>query len=491
MEITVPVQASDAVDLLYGREGPTARQKAFRDAPEKYRLYGGAVGGGKSVAVCAEILRAILAFAGNRGFICRHEATAFRMTTLATLLKLIGELEDLTARKLLSNHHKTERVLYFVNGSVLHYGALGEAEDFERIKSLEIGCFGIDEASETVRENYLMLCSRLRWRLPNGTYPPFFGVLASNPEPGWVKDVFVKPHQLGVPLPNHTFIQALPRDNPFLPPDYIEGLRQANPADWVSRYIDGSWDALEGQVWPMFSFSLHVLDPFDIPYEWPRFRAIDHGQDHPTVCLWFAVGPDSELYVYKEYYRPGIVSEHARTVALMSGTERYDYTMLPPECWGATREKYGRLWSVNDEYTEHGVYCTQANNEVIAGINRVGEYLTPRAGRLHPRTGLPNAPRLFIFRNCTNLLLELPDYSWKTYRTPEKGKERPRKTKDDACDTLRYGVMSRPSAAVLNNPTPRDTFMATRTRVLQSIKMAARGGVDRATAYDRLTRRLA
>lgn len=489
MEFEIPAQES-GLDLLYGRHGPTAKQAEFRDSPKKFRLYGGAVGGGKSVALCAELLRAQLAFPGNRGFICRHEATAFRMTTLATLMKLIGELEDMTGQKILTSHHKTERVLHFPNGSVLMYGALGEAEDFERIKSMEVGCFGIDEASETVHENYLMLCSRLRWRLPNGTYPPFFGLLASNPEPGWVKDTFVKPHQLGVPLPNHTFIQALPRDNPFLPPDYIESLRQANPEDWVKRYIEGSWDALEGQVWPMFSFDQHVIEPFDIPYEWPRFRAIDHGQDHPTVCLWFAVGPDSEIYVYREYYMPGIVSKHAKEIRAMSAGERYDYTVLPPECWGATREKYGRLWSVCDEYHENEIYCIQANNEVMAGVNRVGEYLTPRADRVHPRTGQYGAPRLYIFRGCTNLLLEIPDYSWKTYKTEEKGKERPKKLKDDACDALRYGVMTRPTAAQLTRETPRDTFMATRARVLLANKLAQRGRVDRTIAYDRITRRL-
>lgn len=473
-----PVSFEGGIDLLYGKLGPTTRQSIFRDSPSHHRLYGGAVGGGKSVAVCAEILRLALAYPGNRLFLCRHETKAFRLTTLVTLLRLIGEIEELIGGKILSNHHKTEQMIYLLNGSIILYGALGEAQDFERIKSLEIGGFGIDEASETVEENYYMLLSRLRWRLPSGQYPPYLGLLASNPEPGWVKDLFVTPWKMGQQLPDHEFIQALPSDNPHLPPDYVQNLRTHNPESWVKRYVEGSWDALAGQVWPMFDFSVHAVTPFDIPPSWLRFRSIDHGQNHPTVCLWFALSPEGVLYVYREYYRPGIVSDHCREINLLSQSEppdsSYDYTLLPPECWGRDREKDGRQWSIYDEYTDHGIYPVQANNVVIGGINRVAEYLT--------------AKKLFIFKSCQNLLLEIPDYIWKSYSSEELGKERPKKKKDDAVDALRYGVMSRPVSEVAVQKAPMDSFMETRKRMIQAHNLARRSRVPRAQVYDQLYR---
>ena len=454
----VELQAK-GVDILYGETGPTERQAVFRDAPELFKLYGGSVGGGKSYALCAEGLRLSLAFDGNRGFLCRHESTAFRITTLVTLLKLIDEVSRLCGKKLLKNHNKSEKQIEFINGSVIIYGSLGGVEDFDRIKSLEIGWFGIDEASETMHENFQMLKSRMRWKLPDGTHPPYIGMLASNPEPGWVKDTFVTPQHLGEPVPNHTFIQSLPTDNKYLPDGYVDMLREGNSESWVQRYLEGSWDVFEGQIWPEFNSLVHIIQPFDIPDEWKRVRSIDHGQVHPTACLWGAIDPDGNIFVYQEYYRPGIVSDHVKEIKRMSGEEKYFETLLPPECWGKTREKEGKLWSIYDEYWEHGVNCVRANNEVNGGINRVGEYFKIDPERVHPLTGEKGSPALFIFKNCKNLIIEIPEYGWKDQKTEEKAKEAPKKVKDDACDSLRYMIMSRPSPKTLKkDETPYGSF---------------------------------
>ena len=476
------------IDLLYGIKGPTHRQVQFRDCPARYKLYGGAVGGGKSVAVAAESLRLSLAFNGNRGFLCRHESRAFVNTTLKTLLKLVAEIESVTKQRLLSNHHKTDKMLYFTNGSEILYGGLGEASDFERIKSLEIGFFGIDEASETVLDNFRMLKSRLRWKLPSGTYPPFTGLLASNPEPGWVKNLFVTPEKMGKPLPRHSFIQALPTDNPYLPSDYIPDLKESNPESWVSKYIKGNWDALAGQIWPMFDFNDHVIEPFSIPQEWRKFRAIDHGQVNPTACLWFAIDYDGNIYVYREYYSPGLVSDHCKAIKSLSENEDYTCTKLPPESWGRTMEKDHKFWSVADEYREHGLYCSKANNEVEAGINRVGEFLTIRPDKIHPLTATLGSPTLFIFKNCVNLILEIPDYIWKNRSSEDTSKEQPKKMNDHACDALRYGIMTRPNPAKIAAKTPFNSFLALRERMLTATAISKRTGQNRREVFGLINR---
>jgi PBSX family phage terminase large subunit len=483
----VKIEAGDeGIDLLYGRRGPILKQILFRDHPAKYKLYGGAVGGGKSWAICAESVRYCLAYPGNRFFMCRHESTAFKNTTLATLLKLLDEIEDLTGQKILSSHHKTDKKIYFVNGSHIMYGALGDSGDVERIKSLEIGGFAIDEASETEEKNYQMLKSRLRWRLPNGDYPPFAGLLASNPEPGWVKRTFVTPQQLGEPLPNHMFIQALPSDNPHLPPTYLDDLRESNPAHWVQKYIDGSWDALEGQIWDQYDYNIHVVASFPIPVGWKRYRSIDHGQNNPTCCLWQAIDPDGNIFVYREYYSPGLVSVHCQEINDMSEGEHYTATKLPPDMWGKTRENNGKLWSVYDEYRENGIYGTRANNSVQAGLNRVNEFFKIDPERVHPISGETGSPRLFIFRECRNLMLEIPDYIYKG----EEEKADVKKVDDHACDALRYGIMTRPSPIREKSKTPVNSFTSIRKKLMEAHRKAERRGTTQMSEFRRISNRV-
>lgn len=489
------IEVQEKTDLLYGEKGPTPRQAVFRDRPEKYRLYGGAVGGGKTWCLCAESLRLSLAFPGNRGFLCRHEATAFRNTTLVTLLKLIGKLEKLSGSKIMSNHIATKKTIHLTNGSTILYGALGEAQDFERIKSLEIGWFGIDESSETVENNYQMLKSRLRWQLPSGEYPPFFGLLASNPEPGWVKNTFVTPQMMGKPLPNHTFVQALPSDNPFLPADYVDDLKQSNPPEWVRKYLEGSWEAMEGQIYPMWDYNTHVIRPFPIPSGWTRTISIDHGQNNPTCALWGATDPDGNTFIYKEYYRSGVVSSHCRNILAMCTEDELANAVIymDPSCWGKNMVKDSgepseRLWSVADEYAEHGIFATRANNEVTAGINRVGEYLTKRDTRVHPITGEMGSPSLFIFENCQNLILEFPDYIWHVGNNKTTDREAPRKKNDHALDALRYMVMSRPSTEAEKTPTPFNSFEKIRARALSAHRKAERGMGTVHDIFDRMNR---
>ncbi len=209
------------------------RQAVFHAAPETYKLYGGAMGGGKTYALCAEAIALSCDYPGNRGFICRHELVSFKRTTLLTL-QLLLEKAGLIAR-----HHQTDHYFELTNGSFIYYGGLGDDQKaIEKLKSLEIGWFAIDEASETTESFFFMLGSRLRLKIPGIRY---FGLLASNPDPGWLKARFIDRK-----LPEHIFVPALPTDNPKLPAGYVERLKELFPEDWQARFLKGDWGAFEG-----------------------------------------------------------------------------------------------------------------------------------------------------------------------------------------------------------------------------------------------------
>lgn len=152
-------------------------------------------------------------------------------TTLLTLERYLPS-------DLISLHHQTENYFRLVNGSLIYYGGLGDDQKaIDRLKSMELGWFGIDQAEETSESHFFLLASRLRLKQPNVRYK---GIMTANPAPGWVKHRFIEQK-----LDDHIFIPSLPRDNPHLPEDYESGLRKLYPDELVRQLLEGDWDALE------------------------------------------------------------------------------------------------------------------------------------------------------------------------------------------------------------------------------------------------------
>jgi phage terminase large subunit len=123
-------------------------------------LFGGAFGGGKSAALAAEAIRECIDIPRNRVLLARKELVVFKRTTLQEVFKL---LESLPFKVV---HRISESRFLFPNGSELYYMGLGTEKDREKLKGLEIGMLGIDEASEITREIYQTVAARLRYVQP-------------------------------------------------------------------------------------------------------------------------------------------------------------------------------------------------------------------------------------------------------------------------------------------------------------------------------------
>jgi PBSX family phage terminase large subunit len=201
----------------------------------KYKLFGGSMGSGKSLTIVAECIRLLLEFPGNCGYIGRHTYKDFKRSTQQTIDEMLSD-------RLISTYNKQDGIITLINGSTLY---MGDLEYPDKFKSLNLGFFAIDEASETTKAIFDMLKTRLRRKLPGIRY---YGLLASNPEPGWLKDTFVDPQDRGVPLKNHKYFQSYTRDNPHLPPEYIQSLIDDLPEHMRLKYVEGRWDIHETQI---------------------------------------------------------------------------------------------------------------------------------------------------------------------------------------------------------------------------------------------------
>jgi len=213
---------------------PTPRQIEASLSAARYILYGGAMGGAKTAWLCNCAIALSAGIPGNRGYMARHELHEFKLSTLLELEKWLDPGLLLPHNK---GHNKSDRVFKFKNGSEIFYGGLGDDERaIERLKSMELGWFAIDQVEETTEKHFLMLCTRLRLNIAGIV---FKGLCTANPAANWIKHRWIDPTP---PLMNHAFIQALIGDNPHNPEDYEERMREILPADLVQAWIDGDWN---------------------------------------------------------------------------------------------------------------------------------------------------------------------------------------------------------------------------------------------------------
>ena len=90
-------------------------------------------------------------------------------------------------------------------------------------------------------------------------------------------------------------------------------------------------------------------------------------------------------------------------------------------------------------------YADTSDNLSSNTLKRLGNNMLPAIKKvldgIMEVTGLFNTGKLFVFKNCHELINETTGYMWELDRNGDP-KERPVKKNDDLCDALRYGVNS-------------------------------------------------
>lgn len=216
----------------------------------------------------------------------------------------------------------------------------------------------------------------------------------------------------------------------------VEAARQESPERYFAQEFLASFEDYAGLVWPEFDEKLHVIDPIYLPKHYPRVGSIDPAMSGTTAVIKAAIDEDGRVIIYDEFYEQDKrVSETAKSIK-----EDSIRWIIDPASKAKNSQKDGQLYSLFDEYAEHGIIASPGENDVEAGINRVGEAF--------------KTERIKIFRNCTNLIWELERYHWSESKESIGGITKPKvfKKDDHAVDALRYLVMNRMDGADLKIP---------------------------------------
>lgn len=445
---TVIPSKSEGIDPIYNiifqpNDGP---QTDFLSAEEQEVLYGGAAGGGKSFGLLADPMR-YFAHPNFQGLLLRR--------TNDELRELKQKSKELYPKAYPgAKWSEVNSTWTFPSGATLWMTYMDKDDDVLRFQGQSYTWIGFDELTHWATPhawNYL----RSRLRTTARDLPIF---MRGTTNPGgvghhWVKKMFIDPApenttfpmidleteevlvdpETNEPLIMAKFIPAKLMDNPYLMEDgqYRRNLLSL-PESQRKKLLEGDWSVVEGAAFPEFGKN-HIIEPFDIPQGWRRFRSCDYGYSSYTSVLWFAIDPGDRLFLYRELYVSKYGPEKlAREILRLERGEKIQYGVLDSSVWAKRGEGpspaeemilNGCLWRPSD----------RSKGSRAQGRIRLHEYLKIDS--------VTNEPSLFVFNTCRNLISHLPSIP-----TDPKGSDDidPSFPMDHDYDALRYGIMSRP-----------------------------------------------
>lgn len=228
-------------------------------------------------------------------------------------------------------------------------------------------------------------------------------------------------------------------DNPFLNEEEIELLTSSMSEEELQSRKYGKFIASMGLVYPEFDENLHVIEPFDVPKEWFDNISIDPGLNNPLSAHWYAEDFDGNVYVIAEHFEAkrdiGYHATRIREISERLGWHRASNGMISALIDSAANQRtLASQKNVVELFYDNGILANpRVNKDMFAGISTVKRWLKDAEGKT----------KIFIFKNCVNLIKELKSYWWGDGDLPIK--------KDDhALDELRYYLMSKQSQGFLN-----------------------------------------
>jgi len=405
---------------------PQKRQAEFMCRPEYEALYGGAAGGGKSEALVAEALRQVHNPA-YRGIIFRKTYPQLRELVLKSMRIYKSAYPDAV-------YNSTEHCWIFPSGARIYFGSMPNADSYINYQGLSFAFIGFDELTHFTEEEYLYLIGRNR---ADGEGLRIY--IRSTANPGgighsWVKARFITCTKPNTPLEYEMTVEdsdgkpvTIKRSRIFIPssvwdnkillsndPNYLANLAMQSESK-RNALLYGDWDSFEGQVFSEWRnnpnpkmLKTHVIEPFEIPKHWKRYRSFDFGYAKPFAVQWWAQDPDGVLYLYRQLYgcdgspnvgiriEPREIARRIRQTEEIYEQGNHIIGVADPSIWDESRGIDGTVIYMMER---EGIYFEKGDNKRIPGKMQV-----------HYRMAFDEngRPMMYVFDTCRDFIRTVP-----------------------------------------------------------------------------------
>lgn len=219
--------------------------EAWTDRVIEKILYGGAKSGGKSFLGAFLIFSNAILYPGTHYFIARRRLIDLRMHTIPTIHEVFKKGLNLQFDKVCRYNAQDHTFTIKKGGSIVYLLQCDDVPSdpfFERFGSMQMTQGWIEEGGEVPEAAMANLWLSIgRWK--NEEYGLKKKLLiTANPKKNWMKRDFVDPWKEQKLSHKLTFIPALPTDNLYNSPDYLQTLQEEKDAVRRQRLWEGNWD---------------------------------------------------------------------------------------------------------------------------------------------------------------------------------------------------------------------------------------------------------
>jgi PBSX family phage terminase large subunit len=363
------------------RIGRFALQPVEKDS--RINILEGSVRSGKTWALHAKIL-----------YGCKYPVAGWRFITGQTketiFINVLNDLFSIVGSKYYTYNHQSGLLSLF-NTKWKVMGAKDEGSE-KFLRGATIGLAICDELVIMPEGFFKMLLTRMS---PAGAR--LYGTTNPDQPLHWLKTEYLDDQakrKAGLVWSMHCTMD----DNPNLPAEFVEAQKQFYKGLFYQRFILGLWVMAEGAIWgDAWSDDLIYYEPpatlKNAGGHIDHWISNDYGTNHPHVYQEFwddgdVVWLDREwVWDSKEEMRQLTDGQYAEKLIEFMGRNRGCQVLIPPDAL-----------SFRQECINRGIWVTEANNEVVEGIQTVAGMMVMR--------------KLRVNRQCRRTIRGINTYAW-------------------------------------------------------------------------------